>query len=101
MLDSLEYTVVEGERRDHEITVYALSTCGFCKRALAFLDREGFAYRYVHVDRIPLETKTAAKKELKERYGQDVAFPFAVIDRESVLVGFIEPDWKLTLGEGS
>jgi glutaredoxin len=97
MLEELEYTAVAGSRTEHEITVYALSTCGFCKKALAFLDRQGFTYRYIHVDKIPLETKNAIKRTLKESYNEDVAFPFAVIDKSKTLVGFIEPDWKLTL----
>jgi glutaredoxin len=98
MLDKLDYTSVPGSRADHEITVYALSTCGFCKRALAFLNARGLAYRYVYMDNVPLETKAEAKKALKERFKDDVAFPFAVIDGERHLVGFIEPDWKKTLG---
>jgi len=98
MLDDLEYTSVDGARRDHAISLYTLSTCGFCKRAMAFLGKEGFAYRYIHLDLIPLERKTAIKKVLKEAFKQDVAFPFAIIDDTAHLVGFIEPDWKLTLG---
>lgn len=98
MLEDLEYTKVEGSRTDHRISLYTLSTCGFCKKAMAFLGREGFAYRYIHVDQIPLERKTAIKRQLKETFNQDVAFPFAVIDDSQHLVGFIEPDWKLTLG---
>ena len=97
MLDDLDYTVVEGTRKDHAISLYTLSTCGFCKKAMAFLGREGFSYRYIHVDLIPLERKTSIKKTLKEAFKQDVAFPFAVIDDSKHLVGFIEPDWKLTL----
>lgn len=98
MLETLGYTTVEGPRKEHEITVYALSTCGFCKRALSFLDSNGFAYRYVYMDRIPLETKTEVKRVLKDLYKEDVAFPFATIDGKDHLVGFIEPDWKKTLG---
>ncbi len=98
MLDDLDYTLVEGTRKDHAISLYTLSTCGFCKKAMAFLGRQGFSYRYIHVDLIPRERKTAIKKVLKESFNQDVAFPFAVIDDTSHLVGFIEPDWKLSLG---
>lgn len=98
MLDTLEYTAVDGARKEHDIIVYALSTCGFCKRSLAFLDANGFSYRYIYMDRIPLETKTEVKRILKERYGTDVAFPFATVDGKDHLVGFIEPDWKRTLG---
>ena len=35
---------------------------------------------------------------LKERFKENVAFPFAVIDDTSHLVGFIQPDWVKTLG---
>jgi glutaredoxin len=97
MLETLKYTAVDGERKDHDITVYALSTCGFCKRALAFLNTKKMAYRFIHMDLVPLETKNEAKKELKEKFKDDVAFPFAVIDGERHLVGFIEPDWIATL----
>jgi glutaredoxin len=98
MLDTLEYTPVDGAIKDHEIVVFALSTCGFCKRAMAFLNEKGFAYRYIYIDKIPLEKKTEVKRILKEQYKDDVAFPFATIDGSAHLVGFIEPDWKLTLG---
>ena len=45
MLDQLSYTDVPGSRSDHEITVYALSTCGFCKRALGFLNASSYLPR--------------------------------------------------------
>ena len=98
MIETLEYQTVAGERADKGITVYALSTCGFCKRALAWLDANKFAYRYVHMDKLPVDQKNEAKRELKERYGQDVAFPYAVIDGEKALVGFVESDWKSEFG---
>jgi glutaredoxin-like protein NrdH len=98
MLDTLNYTEVPGSRAEHKVVVFALSTCGFCKRALAFLNAHSIAYRYVYMDKVTLETKNAAKKELKELFLEDVAFPFAVIDGDKHLVGFIEPDWASTLG---
>ncbi len=97
MFDYLEYVTVEGEDRNHDVEVYALSTCGFCKRALAFMEKNKIAYRYVYVDKVPLELKNRAKTELKEKFNEHVAFPFAVIDGSTSLVGFIEPDWKKTL----
>ena len=98
MLESLNYTAVEGGRKDRSIIVYALSTCGFCKRAMSFLQARGFTYRYLYVDEIPLDVKSQIKRELKERFHVDVAFPFAVIDGDKHLVGFIEADWASTLG---
>ena len=98
MLESLQYIPVAGGKSTPIITVYALSTCGFCKRATAFLEKHGFAYRYIYMDTIPLETKNAAKKVLKDKFKADIAFPFATVGDDQYLVGFIEADWKLTLG---
>jgi len=98
MLETLSYTSVAGSQPNRGITVYALSTCGFCKRALAYLNAKGFAYRYVYVDLLPLETKDEIKRILKERYKENMAFPFAVVDGEKHLVGFIEADWARVLG---
>ena len=98
MLETLNYTSVDGSRKDRSITLYALSTCGFCKRAMAFLNAKGFAYRYVYVDDLSLDVKNQVKRELKERFRADVAYPFAVIDGGRHLVGFIEPDWAAALG---
>lgn len=97
-LDELNYETRSGARGDRSITVYALSTCGYCKKALAFLDENGFSYRFIHVDLIPLETKNEIKATLKARFNENVAFPFAVIDEKTHLVGFILPDWEKTLG---
>ncbi len=98
ILDSIQYTEVPGQRDNHTITVYALSTCGFCKRALAFLNDFNFAYKYIYVDQIPLETKNEIKEVLKQKFKVNIAFPFAVIDETKYLVGFIEADWKKELG---
>jgi len=98
MLETLSYAIVDGQKKEPVITVYALSTCGFCKRAMRFLEDRGFAYRYLYVDTIPVETKNQAKRELKERYQADVAFPFVTLGSDRHLVGFIEVDWKRELG---
>ncbi len=96
-LQNLPVVTKQGTRNDHSIMVYALSTCGFCKRALAFLDTNNFSYRYLYVDLIPVDVKNTIKQELKERFKENVAFPFAVIDDKKYLVGFIEADWRATL----
>ncbi len=98
MLETLSYIPVSGAKTTPIITVYALSTCGFCKRATAFLEKNSFAYRYLYMDTIPIETKNEAKKTLKEKFKADIAFPFATVGDDQYLVGFIEADWKRTLG---
>lgn len=98
--DDLPFIEKDGAKKHKSIVVYSLSTCGFCKKAMAFLEEQGFTYTYIHVDQIPLATKNEIKQILKERFKDNVAFPFAVIDDREHLVGFIRPDWEMTLGVG-
>jgi len=98
MIDTLKFELKDGEKTSPLITVYALSTCGFCKRSMAFLEANGYAYRFIYLDKIPLDHKTEVKKELKEKFKTDIAFPFVTVGDSDYLVGFIEVDWKKTLG---
>ncbi len=97
MFDYLKYTHVDGDNTRHDVEVYALSTCGFCKRALYFLNENRIAYRYVYVDLVPLDVKNRAKEALKAQFSEHISFPYAVIDGTTTLVGFLEPDWRKTL----
>jgi len=97
MFDYLNYTSVDGQDTRHDIEVYALSTCGFCKRALSFLADKGIAHRYIHLDLVPIDTKTRTKMDLKAKFDEHISFPYAVVDGKSTLIGFIEADWRKTL----
>jgi len=98
MREKLEYTKVSGTRTEPQIVVFSLSTCGFCKRAMTYLENCGIAYSYVHLDKVPLDQKTIVKKELQESFNTAVAFPFVIINDSEPLVGFVEADWKEKLG---
>ncbi|HEY9055491.1 MAG TPA: glutaredoxin [Rectinemataceae bacterium] len=100
-LGDLPYTRKIGALDKPDIVIFALSTCGFCKRAMSFLDDRGYSYRYLYVDTIPIEQKNEIKTALRERFKENVAFPFAVFDDSSHLVGFIQPDWERSLGIGA
>jgi glutaredoxin len=97
MFDYLKYTQVAGKNDRHDVEVYALSTCGFCKRALYFLNENHIAYRYVYVDLVSIDVKNQAKEALKAQFAEHVSFPYAVIDGKTTLVGFLELDWRKTL----
>lgn len=97
MPTEVSFEQVAGSNADHDLTVYALSTCGFCKRALKFLRDNSLEFKYVYVDKLPYDTKQALKAELKDKYNHRVYFPFLVIDDEDILVGFTEKDWRAKL----
>ena len=37
-IEGVEFIHESGEKKDIKVTVYALSTCGFCRRGLDFRD---------------------------------------------------------------
>ena len=78
---------VEGERRDHKVFIYALSTCGWCKKTKQFLRDNGVDYEYMDVDTGTIEEKRAAIEHLKEK-GAPLAFPVIIVNDDRIISGF-------------
>lgn len=93
----------EGSRKPRDLVVYALSTCGFCRRGLDFLKKNNIDFQYVYVDTLEPSQKQDLKQQLTRKFKQQVLFPFVVLDDEEVMVGFKEQEWRkaLSLGGGS
>jgi glutaredoxin-like protein NrdH len=100
MLDTIEYTHEAGSVSQHRVVVYALSTCGFCSRALEYLRSRSIDFKYVYLDLLPLEVKTSVKEELKNRFQRSLVFPFLVVDETVSLTGFTQERWDEALGAG-
>lgn len=98
MIDSIEFTHEEGSRKQHSVVVYALSTCGFCKRALGFLKNNDVDFQYVYVDNLPADVKTSVKQELRERYQIRELFPTLIVDDSKATTGFDPEEWQRQLG---
>ncbi|MDA3850114.1 MAG: glutaredoxin domain-containing protein [Spirochaetaceae bacterium] len=97
MFDTLEFHINEGIKKEKDLILLALTTCGFCKRAMAYLDAQDFKYRYFYADELDLEKKTALKQEFKDHFGNTLHFPTLIIDNKEFLVGFIQPAWEMEL----
>jgi hypothetical protein len=50
MIENIKFTFKDGKHNPGDVVVYALSTCGHCKRALNFLDSNSVKYRFVYVE---------------------------------------------------
>ncbi len=98
--EKLEYTYEEGKKPKEDLTVYALSTCGFCKAGLRFLRKQKVAFRFVYIDHLDDDDKAAIKQELKERFGERPMYPFLVIGTNDYLIGFDEEEWYERIGIG-
>jgi len=99
MFDFIPFTHHEGDKNYKKLTLFSLTTCGFCKRAKAYLDSEGWEYDIFFADELDTDNKKKLKEEFKEQFGATMHFPSLIIDEKEFLVGFIRPDWELVLKE--
>jgi glutaredoxin-like protein NrdH len=88
--------VVEGEDGEHELVLFALSTCGWCRKARTFLDENKLKYRYVYVDLLEGDAQKEVFEEVKTRNPRKT-FPTLVVDGEEVIAGFNEDKYKESL----
>ncbi|MBC8223670.1 glutaredoxin family protein [Candidatus Bathyarchaeota archaeon] len=88
---------VEGERSEHGVFVFALSTCGWCKRTKEFLRENDVAFEYVDVDKCTMDEKREVGRILKER-DVPLGFPVTIVDDEVVISGFKPDEFREALG---
>jgi len=79
------------------ITLYALSTCGWCAKTKDLLRELGVDHSYVFVDLLPPDELEAALQEV-EKVNPAGSFPTLVIGGDRVIVGFKEKDIREALG---
>jgi glutaredoxin len=94
----IEYNNEEGTNKNHDLTLFALSTCGFCKRSMKFLKEKNIAFKFVYLDKLDREKKNEIKSLLKKKFNKRPVFPYLVIDEKEVVVGFTQSEWEKSLG---
>jgi glutaredoxin len=94
----LNYKEVDGSKKDHDVIVFALSTCAFCRKAISFLKDNDVAFRYIYLDQVDVEKKREVKADLKGRFESVPVFPLLVVDEDVALSGFTESEWREAVG---
>jgi glutaredoxin-like protein NrdH len=89
-------THVSGKKKG-KVMLYALSTCGWCKKTKALLNELGVEYDYTDVDLLKGNEQTAAVGEI-QKFNPDTNFPTLVINDIKCIVGFKEDDIRKVLG---
>ena len=80
-----------------KITLFALSTCGWCAKTKALLKELGVDHYYVFVDLLPQEDMEDAIKEV-EKFNPHGSFPTLVINNGThVIIGFREQEIREAL----
>ncbi len=84
----LKFTRVAGKNKG-PVFLYALSTCGWCRKTKGLLDDLGVEYDFVDVDTLTGAERETAVEEIK-RWNPQCTFPTLVINNDSCIVGFDE-----------
>ncbi len=96
--EGIDFIEKNGKNALNELKVFALSTCGFCRRGMNFLRENDVKFKYIYIDKIDYERKSKLKKDLQEKFNKRVAFPFLVCNDEKAIVGFVKSDWEEICG---
>lgn len=87
---------VDGHKKG-EILLFALSTCGWCKKTRKLLEEFGVAYDYIYVDLAEGDERTECLEELK-KWNPSLSFPTLLINNERVIIGFDRTSIEGALG---
>ncbi|NTW72947.1 MAG: glutaredoxin family protein [Eubacteriaceae bacterium] len=82
-------THVEGIDKG-DIMLYALSTCGWCRKTRKLLDELGVAYNYVYTDLESDENQDIIDEEVR-RLNAHGSYPTIVINGDNCIIGY-DPD---------
>lgn len=88
---------VKGVIDKHQVLLYALSTCGWCKMTKAYLRDSEIAHEYIDVDKCTPEERETIHQEIK-KLGARLAFPTIIVDDKTVITGFKKDEIKKALG---
>jgi glutaredoxin len=84
----MEFKHVAGENKG-KITLYALSTCIWCKKAKKLLTDLGLEFSYIDVDQLDSQEETKVVQEIT-RWNPKCSFPTMVIDDNRCILGYDE-----------
>ena len=97
LLAGIPFSPMEGKECSDALTLFALSTCGFCRRAIGYLNEQGIAYRFVYVDKLERSMQDAIRAYVKRRFRTMLSYPFLCIGERDYLTGFIRASWEKEL----
>jgi len=87
---------VEGKNNKHQVLMYAISTCAWCKMTKRFLNDNNVEYEFVDVDLTSDEDHEKIREDITRR-GADVSYPTVIIDDKTVITGFRKDKIKQAL----
>jgi len=82
----MNFVHVKGFKKG-DVLLFALSTCGWCKKTRKLLEELGVDFNYIYVDLLEGSERKDALKEL-ERWNPQLSFPTLVLNNERSIIGY-------------
>lgn len=86
---------IKGQNKG-KIILYAISTCGWCKKTKKLLNKLGVEYSYIDVDLLDKDEKMKIDTDV-EKWNPQRNYPTMVINDKKCIVGFKEDEIKEAL----
>lgn len=93
----MQFSKVSGQKRQHKVILYALSTCAWCKLTKQFLKDNDIEYEYVDVDLCEEEDKQKIRQHIQSK-GGPLSYPTVIVDDNMLITGFRKDKLKEALG---
>jgi glutaredoxin-like protein NrdH len=83
----MQFSKVSGKKNNHKVTIYALSTCVWCKMTKQYLNDNGVEYQFVDVDLLDDNDKTRVHTDIISKGGV-LSYPTIIVDDKTLITGF-------------
>jgi glutaredoxin-like protein NrdH len=85
--ENMQFSKVSGQKRQHKVVLYALSTCAWCRMTKQFLKDNDIEFEYVDVDLCEEEDKQKIREHIQSK-GGPLSYPTIIVDDNVLITGF-------------
>ena len=93
----MQFSKVSGQKRQHKVVLYALSTCAWCKKTKQFLKDNNVEYYFVDVDLCEEPEKQEVRQQIQSK-GGPLSYPTIIVDDKVLITGFRKEKIEEALG---
>lgn len=83
----MPFLKVQGNKKEHKVVLYTLSTCVWCKMTKQFLKDKEIEFEYIDVDLCEPQEKEQAHQQILNK-GGNLSYPTIIIDDKTLITGF-------------
>ena len=93
----MQFSKVSGQKKQHKVVLYALSTCAWCRMTKQFLKDSDIEYEYIDVDLCEEGDKQKIREHIQSK-GGPLSYPTIIVDDNVLITGFRKDKLRDVLG---